>query len=31
VMLVALILIPLACLAHGYFRHWISPPASHAA
>ena len=22
---IALIVIPLACLAHDYFRHWISP------
>jgi hypothetical protein len=32
VLLAAMIMIPLACLAHDYFRHWISPPqAAHAA
>jgi hypothetical protein len=31
VLLVAVIMIPLACLAHDYFQHWISPPhATHA-
>jgi hypothetical protein len=31
VLLGALIMTSLACLAHDYFRHWISPPhASHA-
>lgn len=25
-MIAALLLLPLACLAHDYFRHWISPP-----
>ena len=30
-LLAALILIPLACLAHDYFRHWISPSSRPGA
>jgi hypothetical protein len=30
VVLMALIVIPLACLAHDYFRHWISPSEPRA-
>jgi hypothetical protein len=29
--LAAMILIPLACLAHEYFRHWVSPSGSKPA
>jgi len=30
VLLISLIVVPLACLAHDYFRHWISPTRKHA-
>lgn len=31
-LMAAVIIIPLACLAHEYFRHWIAPaPAAHEA